>query len=143
MHVTDEHVAAVRAYLRGDEDTDRRLDRFSAQDAHAFAALVTAAFVEALRRRFPERWTPAVVIRFVASARSRIAEHAHEVDPRRAEALIRAALGDGDPAALDDETKALQAPLLLSLIQDENLDGPGLDAFLDDARTRAERIPTT
>lgn len=140
MRPTDEQTAVVRAYLRGDEDTERRLDRLPPNEAYGFAALITAAFVEALDRRFPESWSPGEVVRFVASARARIATRTYDIDPRRAETLVRATLGDGDPAALDDETKALQAHLLLASIQDEDLDDEALDAFLADARVRAEGI---
>ena len=64
------------------------------------------------------------------------------LDPRGAERLIQAALGDSTAiAGLDDETKARgQVILLHTLINEARLDGAGLDEFLDRAREYAEQL---
>jgi hypothetical protein len=142
--VTDEQVAALRASLVGDLDEYERLCAASDPvDFQAgFSALVTTAFVEAAGRRFGKDRMVADVVRFVALTRARKLEDPDLLDPRGAESLIRAALGDSMAIAdLDDEAKARgQVILLHTLIDEARLDGAGRDEFLDRARERAERL---
>lgn len=144
MSVTDEQVAALRSYVAADvaEEWVSLHDQLR-QDGGLddYGTLVTAAFVTAVRRKFSPTWTLAAVIRFVASARATISEKPDLIEPRAAENLIRRALGDTvtDTADLETKTRA-QLLLLVALIQDEQLDDIGLDAFLVDARTLADQI---
>lgn len=142
MPVTDDQVAALRAYLAGDLETHhqlyRRLDRASARSD--YTALITAAFFEAVERRFAERGTSADVIEFVADVRARSDELAEKVDPHDAERLIRAALTDEDIGDMDDATKGrLFIVILAALVADEHLSPESLDDFLAEARKLADR----
>jgi hypothetical protein len=55
MAVTDHQVATLRAQLAGNLDEHKRLRRQldRAADGRAYSALVTSAFYEAVKRRFP------------------------------------------------------------------------------------------
>jgi hypothetical protein len=70
--VADEQVAALRAYLVGDDDEyDRLCERPDPVDFQTgFSALVTTAFVEAVNRRFGKDRLVADVVRFVAWTRA-------------------------------------------------------------------------
>ncbi len=138
--VTADQVAALRAYLAGDfSQYDRlfeRLDREAAKTT--YAALIDAAFFEAVDRRFAKDGTVADVIEFVADIRSR-SNRLSDIDARAGERLIRAALGDGSAEDIDDQTRfGTEIVLLAGLIVDERLDDAGLDRFLADARKLAD-----
>ena len=142
MVVSDEQVAAMRAMLSGDFDEHwrlaARLDQTTGWDE--YATLLAAAFLEAVDRRFGKGYTPAEIIRFVADARASFDQSGDELDPRAAERLVRAVLGDGDVDDLDDQIRArAQTVLLSALITDEHLDEAGLDQFMNDARKLADR----
>jgi hypothetical protein len=141
MPVTDDQVAALRAYLADDLDQHRQLyARLDRQAAHSgYAALLAAAFFEAVNRRFAQDGTTADVIEFVADVRGRSQALAEAIDPRAAERLIRAALTDEDIDDLDDRAKgSLYVVLLAGLIGDEQLSDDGLDEFLAEARKLAD-----
>ena len=142
MPVTDDQVAALRAYLAGDLDLHKqlygRLDRAAARIG--YTALVAAAFFEAADRRFARNGTAADVIEFVGDVRGRSERLAGEIDPSAAERMIRAVLTDEDISDMDDEVKGrLYIVLLAALIFDEQLDDAGLDAFLVEARKLADQ----
>lgn len=141
MPVTDDQVAALRAYLADDLDQHRqlyaRLDRQAARSG--YAGLLAAAFFEAVNRRFAQDGTAADIIEFVADVRSRSQALGEAIDPRTAERLIRAALTDEDLDDLDDNAKgSLYVVLLAGLIGDEQLSQDGLDEFLAEARKLAD-----
>jgi hypothetical protein len=141
MPVTDDQVAALRAYLADDLDQHRRLyaqlDRQAARSG--YIALLVAAFFEAVNRRFAQDGTAADVIEFVADVRGRSEALGEAIDPRAAERLIRAALSDEDIDDLDDRAKGrLYVVLLAGLIGDEQLSNDGLDEFLAEARKIAD-----
>jgi hypothetical protein len=141
MPVTADQVATLRAYLAGDFDSHKRLfgqlDRTAAQAG--YTALLTAAFFEAVDRRFAQSGTPADVVEFVADIRARHLKDADEIDPRAAERLILAILTDEEVDDLDTSTKvSTQVILLYALISDARLDEPGLDGFLAEARKLAD-----
>lgn len=140
--MTDEQVAAVRAYLTDSDDCDRLFARLNLGGSYdGTSALFAMAFLEAVNQRFAPTWTVSDVIRFVAHARTWWGEQADDMNPRDAEHLIRAMLGDGSPHELDETAKVLQIPLLRVLIADKDLDDAGIDDFLGRVRERAERIP--
>jgi hypothetical protein len=141
MSVTADQVATLRAYLAGDFDSHKRLfgqlDRTAAKTG--YTALLTAAFFEAVDRRFAQDGTTADVIEFVADVRARHLKDADEIDPRAAERLILAIFTDEEVDDLDTETKvSTQIILLYALITDARLDDAGLDGFLAEARKLAD-----
>lgn len=141
MPVTTDQVATLRAYLAGDFDSHKRLfgqlDRTAAQTG--YTALLTAAFFEAVDRRFAQNGTTAAVVEFVADVRARHLKRADELEPHVAERLILAILTDEDIDDLDTEAKIqTQIILLYALIADERLDDAGLDEFLVEARKLAD-----
>jgi hypothetical protein len=142
MPVTDDQVATLRAYLAGDFDTHKRLfgqlDRASARVS--YPALVTAAFCEAVERRFTKSGTPSDVIEFVGEVRSRHLKNPDEIESRVAERVILAIFTDEEVSDLDAEIKfRTQFILLLPLIDDEQFDPAGLDMFLGKARKLADQ----
>jgi hypothetical protein len=141
MPVTADQVATLRAYLAGDFDSHKRLfgqlDRAAAQTG--YMALLTAAFFEAVDRRFAENGTTADVIDFVANVRARHLRDADEIDQRTAERLILAIFTDEEIDDLDAETKVnAQIILLFALIAEERFDDSALDEFLAEARKLAD-----
>jgi hypothetical protein len=145
MPVTADQVATLRAYLAGDFDSHKRLfgqlDRTAAKTG--YTALLTAAFFEAVDRRFAQDGTTADVVEFVADVRARHLKDADEIDPRAAERLILAIFTDEEVDDLDTETKvSTQIILLYALITDARLDDAGLDGFLAEARKLADEWTT-
>lgn len=143
MAVIDEEAAALRAFLALELDDAERLTNqlVEADRLDGYGELVYAAFVVAVRRRFSPTWTIPGVVRFVAAARVRLLEDGIAIDPRTAEILMRRALGDVVAADLDELARArAQIFLLGELIVDEDLDDAGLDEFLVQARTLADRL---
>jgi hypothetical protein len=143
MAVSDEQVAALRAFLALQPDEAERLAKQLAAvgGLEGYGVLVYIAFVTAARRRFSPTWTIPDVIRFVATARAELLQQKIEIDPRTAETLIGQALGDGLAAKLDEEASARARLFLLGeLIVDEHLDDAGLDQFLAQARSLADQL---
>ena len=142
--VTAGHLAALKAFLTGDDTT---FDRISAQlDAsgswQAYAVLQGAAFTRAARRRFPGGYQAGDVIRFVGKVRADAHDETGRIDPGTAERLLRAALSDSaSVAGLDQSAMALaMAALLKTLIAQDRISGPELDAFLAESRSQAARV---
>ncbi len=143
MSVTDDQVAALRAQLAGDYDEHRRLlaDLNQRAALSGYTALVTAAFIEAVDRRFgPGHSDDAAVIEFIGDVRSRFPGADDEIDPAAAERVVRKALGRGSISDLDGPTIRRTERLLLPLIvAGERLTGEELDRFLASARTLLDR----
>jgi hypothetical protein len=141
--ITDDQVAALRAYLAGDFETHQRLhgqlDPVAAQSG--YTALIAGAFFEAVDRRFAQNDKEADVVEFVGSVRSRSDRLANELDPQIAERLIRHSLGHGSIADIDDETVVqTQIVLLAGLIADEDFSATDLDKFMTTARALGDRL---
>lgn len=141
--VTDEQVAALRAYLTDDQDEyERLIERVEqAGNLRGYSALFGSAFFDAVNRRFAPTWTIADIIRFVANVRAKYIEDPDQLDPQHAERLIRTALGDGSIDDLDDEVRSTQIILLPALIDEERPDRVALDGLLTQARLRADHLP--
>lgn len=146
MTVTDEYVAALRAFLTGDPAFDALSRHLEARDGdeggNVYTALVGMTFVVAARRRFAGSYTTADVIRFVAHARAAATSvRGAGIDPQAAERVLRGALGEATAAeGLDDHAKLPAITLLLSaMVAGENMSGPDLDALLAQARLLADR----
>ena len=143
MPVTDDQVAALRALLVDDQDRHRQLfgqlDRAEARTG--YPALVTAAFGEAVERRFGQRYQPADVVVFVADVR-----------PGQTAWLPRST--PTPPNASSTPSSATQASatwtgksvtraklvLLAALVADARLDDAALDEFLAAARKLADQL---
>jgi hypothetical protein len=142
MPVTDEQVAALRAFLALNPTEAGGLTRQLVEADHldGYGELVYAAFVTAARRRFSPTCSVPDVIRFVAAVRTQLLEDGVDIHPRTSEILIRRAIGDRVTAELDKKASARAQLLLLGeLISDERLAEAGLDAFLTQARSLADQ----
>lgn len=142
--VTEEYVAALRAFLTGEDDAFSQLGaRLQARDGpgsgNVYAALQAMALTLAARRRFAPACSASEVIRFVAQVRTVMGD---EVDPLTAERVLRGVLGEPASAqALDEHAKALVVPaLLLVLVGQDNLPDVDLEALLAQARVMANRM---
>ena len=143
MPVTDDQVAALRALLHDDMDRHRQLfaglDRAEAKKG--YPALVTAAFIEAVERRFGTGSQPADIVAFVADVRARSDRLASRLDPDVSERAIQAVLGEGTVRGLDKEAVTGAKLLLMAgLIADARLDDAGLDEFLAAAKKLADQL---
>jgi hypothetical protein len=143
MAVSDQQVATLRAFLEGDKpkynDLLADLDRHN--DGLGYSALVTAAFFEAVDRRFSVQSPQADVVDYVANVRSRSSNAAEDVDPRIAERLIREVLGDGSTSDVDSSTStSTKLYLLTALLVDARLDPEGLDQFIGKVKKMADHM---
>jgi hypothetical protein len=140
--ITDAPVGALRAQLSGDVAEHKRLlGRFSGRDDRvAYSALVHAAFLEAVNRRFAQDVARTDVVAYVADVRSRFDEAAAAVDPRIGEHVILESLGR---AFEDTDTKASSTAmlfLLTALVADEGLTPIALDQVIAQAKKTAEYL---
>lgn len=141
--ITPHPLAALRAQLSGNGAEHRRLLRqFNGRDDKVYySALVHAAFLEAVARRFAKATTTPQVIEYVADVRSRFDEVANAVDPRVGEQLILEVLGKGATDGVDTRTSSAAIQFLLTaLVADERLDNAELDAFIAKAKETAETL---
>jgi hypothetical protein len=138
MAVTDDQVAALRAWLRAGtdaeaSDAERRflaLSRTGRLDE--IGALVYGAFAAAARRRFSPVWTSADIIRFVAEFRSSSAEAAELLSPSAAENQLRGVLGEKQAIVPPEEDRARAQFLLLAALT-VTLGSQELDQVLADS----------
>ena len=140
---TPQPVAALRAQLSGNSSEHQRLVReFAGRDDRvAYSALVHAAFLEAVGRRFPKQSQASDVIEYVTDVRSRAGAISAAVDPRVGEQLILEALGWGTTDNIDSRTSSTAMLFLLTaLVADERLDGAGLEQFLARAMENADYL---
>jgi hypothetical protein len=136
-------VAALRAQLSGNGAEHRKLlaqfaDR---EDRVGYSALVHAAFLEAVERRFANESAISGVIQYVADVRARFDEVAAVVDPRVGEQLILEALGNGTTDGIDSRTSSTAMQFLLTaLVADARLDSVALDAFIANVKNTADSL---
>jgi len=141
MAVTDQQVAALRAYLKGEfERHSQLLDQLDpVADSDGWSALVAAGFFEAVDRRWGDNRDTAQIVEYIGSVRTISPELSDQIDPRVAEPLILACLGQGAVPDVDDETRhATQLLLCTALVADAKYDDEALDAFLEEARKIAD-----
>jgi hypothetical protein len=138
MPVTDDQLAALRAQLAGNyAEHKRRLVSLNAENGlDGYTALITAAFVEAVERRFGQGVVDeAAVVEFVGDVRSRFERADEEIDPLAAERIILKARGKGSITDLSGATiRHIERLLLAILVDDEGFNGGELDRFLAEAR---------
>jgi hypothetical protein len=134
----DDQVAVLRAQLAGDYDEHRRLlaDLNSRGALGGYTALVTAAFIEAVDRRFgPGHQDDAAVTAFISDLRSRFPGADGEIDQAAAERIVRKALGRGSISDISGPTiRRIERLLLPVMVADEQYSGEELDRFLAGAR---------
>jgi hypothetical protein len=143
VEVSAQSIAALRAQLSGNSSEHQRLVReFGGRDDKvAYSALVNAAFLEAVNRRFSRKSQTSDVIDYVADVRSRIDEAADAVDPRVGEQIIFEVLGRGTADGIDSRTSATARMFLLTaLIADERLDVTALNQFVAKATKTADYL---
>ncbi|MEV4002452.1 hypothetical protein [Actinomadura sp. NPDC049753] len=136
--------ATLHAQLAGQTDEHLRrlrgLDKENVQSEYPI--LIAAAFFLATNRRFSKSDPTTVtsqIIDFVASLRARTPEATEKVDAHIAERLLRAVLGEGSIADIDDSTVyTTELFLLAGLISDANLTDAELTAFIAKARAMAD-----
>lgn len=143
MTVSDSQVATLRAFLEGDKPRYNellvQLDRPA--DSLGYSALVTAAFFEAVDRRFTKQTTRSDIVEYVAEVRSRSDAVADAVDPRVAERLIQEVLGEGSTHDIDGRTSsATKMFLLAALMADAGLGSSELDQFMAKVTKMAEHL---
>ena len=142
MPVTDEQVASLRAQLSRQPEEHLRLFNLLDHESKktGYQALVSAAFVVAVQRRFASGAGMEEVMEFVGGVRSRSSLAADQLDPVIAERVIMSVLADD---SLDDvdARQSFQAQLVLmaAIVGDEDLEDAGLDAFLAQARKLADK----
>ncbi len=143
--VTGEYVALLRAMLTGNGEYDRLSAELQARDGErsgdVFSALTGMALFTAARRRFPDGWANADVVRLVGQVRAWFADGTDGIDPHVAEGVLRGALGDAAAAEnLDKAAMAIAVPALLSVLLDQQgiSSAAAIDTFLADVRPLAD-----
>jgi hypothetical protein len=135
MPVTDLQVATLRALLTRDYEENRRLMSQLGDEGlrKGYFPLLTGAFIEAVLHKFRGK-KRGDIITWTAEIRAQ-RETDGPLDPNVAERLI---LWVFDKATIDDldfNTEfGHQAMLLASLVEEQELNDAGLDAFLAKAR---------
>src|SRR6266516_2652175 len=149
MAVTDEQVAALRAYLylRSDQEADKAEQLFKqlarSGAVEGIGELLYAAFTVAARRKFSPTWTLADIVRFVAQVRAQASDEPSLLDPAAAEHQLRTALGAKLPGYPAEEARAQTQLVLLPALADSlGLDQAGLDGLLAEARPLADQLIT-
>lgn len=143
--ISADQMTALRNLLTGNLDEYRRaIAEMDQSDGwKGYNQLITAAFVEAVNRRFGARYTLTDIVEYVAEVRTRLRNPYRGINPNVAERLIRKALGEGTVRGIDKKTLIRSAGVLLvALVVDEKLDGAALDSFLADARAIADSFTT-
>ena len=144
MTVTDDHVAALRAQLRGDSDEHVRfLNRIEeTETTEAYVIFVTAAFFEAVDRRFfrdNKAADETEIIEFIAMIRGSNPDVANDLDPSISEPILLHALGKGSIQGIEGgRLFATRILLLAALVGKAEFSERELDAFLAKARTEAD-----
>lgn len=145
MKITNEQVATLRAQLAGRTDEYvRRLEELDTEEAQSgYTTLITAAFFEAVDRRFVTNGKVAdnsEVIDFIAVKREINPAAAEQLDPSVAEQVLLHALGKGSISRdIDSDTlMGTQVLLLAALIGEADLSEEELETFLTKARAEAD-----
>jgi hypothetical protein len=145
MAVTDDQVAALRAYLSASDDADaddaevRFLALAKANRLDEIGALVYCSFAVAARLRFSPSWTSADLVHFVADVRGSSTQAATLISASAAENQLRGALGKSLTWRPDEETRARVQLLLLSALT-LGLADDELDRVLADGRALADHL---
>jgi hypothetical protein len=145
VEVSDDQVAALRAYLSAinDVEADAAEAQFLAlakSNRHQeIGVLVYCSFAAAARRRFSGGWTSADLVRFVADVRGGSTQAAALVSASAAENQLRTVLGSPPARRPDEETRARVQLLLLSALTADMADEE-LETVLSEARVLADQL---
>jgi hypothetical protein len=140
MKVTDDQIASMRAYLRGDVEAFEQISaQLDSANKEARGALIAAAFFKAAERTFKDG-DRADVIEFVGRVRARSADLAQSIDPRIAERLILATFTDEDVEDIDGKTQGDHFGILLAgIIAEAQPSDTELNSFLEESRKLADK----
>lgn len=147
MQPIDKQAAALHALLaRRFDENQRLLGQLSAEEVNVgYAAVISAAFFELVRRRFIRDGKPASdaeVIEFVAEARGRTGEAVDIIDPQTAEIATNFVLGklplDAYDSVNDNVAFRTKSLLVAIMAADEDFGDSELDAFMAKVRDLAE-----
>jgi hypothetical protein len=99
-----------------------------------YSEVITAAFYIAVRRQFPERYSAEDVILLVADARAMFDQTGDVINPRSAELVVRAPLGEYEGAAHvpDEEVAKIQVVICSYLAAEDRLGDP--EVFMGEVR---------
>lgn len=146
MPVSDDQVAAVRAYLQADKEEFGRIDAAldDSRDASvAYKAMIIATFATAVRRRFAGRSTRNEIIDYVAAVRSRREDMPDVLDAGAAERMITSIFTDESIRDIDSRMKMkIWTHFAAAIVNDAGLQGQELDDFLAEARKFANELLT-
>ena len=140
--VREEHIAALRLLLSGKPEAAAQYE-IPATDT-GYPMVVYSAFALAVRRRFSPTYTKAQVARYVADLRIFLDEDAVQINPRVAENMVRAALGDETltdrelQGADESAMVAVELSILTDLVHQARLDAAQLEEFLREAEHQAQ-----
>lgn len=128
----------VRAQISSDEDIPEEvLERLGGNRSFA---LLSAATIKAVERKFPNGVTPAVAQEFVAELKRRFPEGASEIKPMVVEALLRTSFGEIQ--LLEGiEPEDLHNMLFLlpyAIMTRENLQDEEVDEYIDQVIQQAD-----
>lgn len=144
MPVTDDMVAAVRAYLEVDEERAQRLtatlDR-SRDASIAYKAMIAGTFMAAVARKFNRQSSRDDIIDYVAQVRSRNEELADILEPSATERMIASVYGDEDIEDIDARiVMDIEIFISVAIVTDKGISGQELDDFLATARKYADQM---
>ncbi|TDD40249.1 hypothetical protein E1287_01685, partial [Actinomadura sp. KC06] len=146
VEVHDEHVAALRSLLRFDLAAAKMYESVTEDTAAiGHTLMVYSAFAVAVHRKFAPKYSVAQILRYVADLRISLGDDASQVNPRVAECMIRAALGDetlNDHEPYGADMRAMmdvEMTVLLDLTDKARFDETGLDEFLRASADHAKR----
>lgn len=143
MPVTDDMVATVRAYLLADKEEFNRLqetlDR-SREASAAYKAMIIAAFIVAVERKFTKRSSQDEIIEYVADVRSR-GDLSERIEPTAAERMIASVFTDESLRDIDSRAKvSIWMYFATAILSDENIRGQALEDFLTESRKLANDL---
>jgi hypothetical protein len=141
MSAGEKQMTALRALLTGDFEGYKQMIRsLGTEESRDFLALVAAAFLEAVDRRFGTADLPGAVAEWVGAIRSESATAAQAIDPVTAEQVILLTLGLTQASELSGkQIRDAQLLLLPALVDEQHLDSTGIDELLAAARKLTDR----
>lgn len=128
----------LRAMLTGDFDKQGEVSgQLTQDDWSQYGVVIGAAFFLAVRQRLGSGYSPADVVNLVADVRLRFDPDGDSYDPRAAELLVRAALGEStETEHYSDKTiVGIQAITVGALAADGSIGN--VDEFLSKVETLA------
>ncbi|WP_395109875.1 hypothetical protein [Actinomadura sp. SCN-SB] len=149
MQIRDQITRTLYAQLARQWDDHKQLmSQLTKEEINGpYVQLITAAFLEAVQRRFLKAGQPASeeeVIDYVASSRARSDDAAETIDPVIAEKQINVALERLPPEAMDDVDNNVafdtQVFLLSLLVADADYTPDQLSEFVERSRDLAEEF---